>query len=203
VNVATGLTFTDGLRAIVRQNPDVILVGEIRDRDTAEIAVNSALTGHMLYSTFHANDSATAVPRLLEIGLEPFLLSSTLELVIAQRLVRRICESCRTAVTYTKTMLESVAPGSSGHFGKGSVRLYRGKGCPVCHGIGYRGRTGVFEMIPVSKAMRDLIMKRPSSQEVWKLARSEGARSLYEDGIEKVKAGVTTLEEIVRVATPE
>lgn len=203
VNPQTGLTFGEGLRAIVRQNPDVILVGEIRDRDTAEIAVNSALTGHMLYSTFHANDAATAVPRLLEIGLEPFLLSSTLELVIAQRLVRRICESCRTAVPHTKAMMEAVAPGSAKYFGKGTVQLYKGKGCTVCHNIGYRGRTGIFELIQVSKEMRDLILTRPSSQNIWQLARREGVTSLYEDGVEKVKAGVTTLEELVRVASPE
>jgi type IV pilus assembly protein PilB len=202
VNPQTGLTFEQGLRAIVRQNPDIILVGEIRDRDTAEIAVNSALTGHMLYSTFHANDAATAVPRLLEIGLEPFLMSSTLELIIAQRLVRRICESCRTATVHTKAMLEAAAPGSSKYFGKGSVQLYKGKGCTVCHNIGYRGRTGVFEFLQVSKAMRDLILRRPSSQAIWQLARSEGAVSLFEDGVAKVKAGVTTLEELTRVASP-
>lgn len=203
VNPQTGLTFGEGLRAIVRQNPDIILVGEIRDKDTAEIAVNSALTGHMLYSTFHANDSATAVPRLLEIGLEPFLLSSTLELVIAQRLVRRVCESCRTAVPHTKTMMELIAPGAYRYFGKGSVTLYKGKGCATCNHIGYRGRIGVFEMIQVSKEMRDLILTRPSSQAIWELARREGAVSLYEDGIEKVKAGITTLDELVRVASPE
>lgn len=203
VNEATGLTFGLGLRAIVRQNPDVILVGEIRDRDTAEIAVNSALTGHMLYSTFHANDSATAVPRLLEIGLEPFLLSSTLELIIAQRLVRRICDACKTAVVQSKAEIEAVAPGASRFFGKGRIQVYRGKGCPVCNNIGYRGRTGIFEMISVSKVMRDLILSRPSSQAVWKQAREEGATSLYDDGIEKVKAGMTTLEELVRVASPE
>lgn len=203
VNAATGLTFGLGLRAIVRQNPDIILVGEIRDRDTAEIAVNSALTGHMLYSTFHANDAATAVPRLLEIGLEPFLLSSTMELVIAQRLVRRICESCRTVIPYTKSMMEDIAPGSSRHFARGTARLYRGKGCDACHNIGYRGRTGIFEMIPVSKEMRELILKRPSSQEVWRLARQEGVTGLFDNGIEKVKAGVTTLEELIRVASPE
>lgn len=203
VNTQTGLTFSLGLRAIVRQNPDIILVGEIRDRDTAETAVNSALTGHMLYSTFHANDSGTAVPRLLEMGLEPFLLSSTLELVIAQRLVRKICESCRAAVPHTKAMMESIAPGSTKYFGKGTVQLYKGKGCSVCHNIGYRGRTGIFEMIQVSKEMRDLILTRPSSQAVWQLARREGALSLYEDGVEKVKAGVTTLDELARVASPE
>jgi type II secretory ATPase GspE/PulE/Tfp pilus assembly ATPase PilB-like protein len=203
VNPQTGLSFGEGLRAIVRQNPDIILVGEIRDKDTAEIAVNSALTGHMLYSTFHANDAATAVPRLMEIGLEPFLLSSTMELVIAQRLVRRICESCRTAVPYTKTMLEEIAPGSSRFFGKGTVQLYKGKGCDVCHNIGYRGRTGLFEMIPISKEMRDLILTHPSSQAIWQLARREGVTSLYDDGVEKVKAGVTTLEELIRVANPE
>ena len=203
VNAATGLTFGQGLRAIVRQNPDVILVGEIRDNDTAEIAVNSALTGHMLYSTFHANDASTAVPRLLEIGVEPFLLSSTLELVIAQRLVRKICESCRTTVPHTKAMLEALVPSPSRFFGTGTVQLYKGKGCNVCNGIGYRGRTGIFEMIPVSKEMRDLILTRPSSQSVWKLARTEKVWSMFEDGVDKVKKGITTLEELIRVASPQ
>lgn len=201
VNQATGLTFGQGLRAIVRQNPDVILVGEIRDRDTAEIAVNSALTGHMLFSTFHANDAATAVPRLLEIGIEPFLLSSTLELVVSQRLVRRICESCRIAVPHTKTAIRKILPGAERMFGE-KAQLYHGKGCAVCAGIGYRGRIGLFEMIPVSRDLRELILRRPSSQEVWKLARAEGATSLFEDGIEKVKSGQTTLEEVARVAGP-
>ena len=199
VNTLTGLTFSEGLRAIVRQNPDAILVGEIRDKDTAEISVNSALTGHMLFSTFHANDSATAVPRLMEIGIEPFLVSSTLELIVAQRLVRRICESCRTAVPNPKAAAKAILPAAVPLLGAGA-RVYHGKGCPVCSGIGYRGRIGIFELIPVSKIMRDLILTRPSSQAVWKQARAEGCRSLFEDGIDKVKNGLTTLDEVARVA---
>jgi type II secretory ATPase GspE/PulE/Tfp pilus assembly ATPase PilB-like protein len=202
VNSQTGLTFALGLRAIVRQNPDVILVGEIRDKETAEIAVNSALTGHLLLSTFHANDASTAVPRLLEIGIEAFLLSSTLELVMAQRLVRRICESCRFAVKYTPEMVSKVAPAALPYFKKGTFQLYQGKGCPVCNGLGYRGRVGIFELIPITHKMRDLILTEPSSQAVWTLAQEEGVKSLFDDGIEKVKAGLTTLEELARVANP-
>ena len=203
VNEATGLTFGQGLRAIVRQNPDAILVGEIRDRDTAEIAVNSALTGHMLFSTFHANDAATAMPRLMEIGVEPFLLSSTMELVMAQRLVRRICDACRAVVPHTQAMLKDIIPEAKRYFPSGVVQLYRGKGCPACNGIGYRGRVGIFEFIPMSRAMRDLILTRPSSQVIWKQARKEGVRSLFEDGIAKVTSGLTTLEELARVAKPD
>jgi type II secretory ATPase GspE/PulE/Tfp pilus assembly ATPase PilB-like protein len=202
VNTETDLTFGKGLRAIVRQNPDVIMVGEIRDRDTAEISVNAALTGHLLFSTFHANDAATSVVRLLDIGIEPFLLSSTLELIMAQRLVRRICESCRISAPVTAEMMKNLNPLVKRHLESAKTRLYRGKGCPVCNGIGYRGRIGIFEFIPVSRNMRELILNRPSAQVVWNLARKEGARSLFEDGMEKVKNGVTSIEEVIRVANP-
>lgn len=200
VHVQTGLTFDKGLRSIVRQDPDVIMVGEIRDRETAEIAVNAALTGHLLFSTFHANDASTAVVRLMDIGVQPFLLSSTLELLMAQRLVRRICESCRVSRVYKKQDIALVAPGAERILTGRSVRLYEGKGCDECGGIGFRGRIGIFEVIPVTRGLRELILAQPSSQEIWELARKEGTRSMFEDGIDKARQGITTLEEVARVA---
>lgn len=201
VNTQTNLTFSEGLRSIVRQDPDIILVGEIRDTETAEIAVNAALTGHLLFSTFHANDAATAVPRLFDMKVEPFLLSSTLELIIAQRLVRKICESCRFSVQLNPKTLKDSFPEVDEYFPEKTM-VYRGKGCPICNYTGYKGRTAIFEFIQVTPDIKDLIMKNPSTQDIWTLARSEGAVSLFEDGLEKVKEGVTTIEELVRVSSP-
>lgn len=202
VNPQTNLTFAHGLRSIIRQDPNIILVGEIRDRETAEIAVNAALTGHLLLSTFHANDAATAIPRLLDMAVEPFLLASTLELVIAQRLVRRICESCRVSYEEEQSNLERIFRGAPHYFPHRTVTLYRGQGCTACSGSGFRGRTAVFEFIPITRELQDLILKNPTSREIGELARKEGAHSLFEDGIEKVKNGLTTLEELLRVAVP-
>lgn len=201
VNPRTNLTFAKGLRSIVRQDPDIILVGEIRDQETAEIAVNAALTGHLLLSTFHANDAATAVPRLLDMGVEPFLLSSTLELVISQRLVRRVCEHCRHSVKIDLGKLEKKFKGAGQYFSRGAT-LYEGAGCDVCGHTGYKGRVAIFEFIYVNSDMKDLILKNPSSREIWTLAKEMGSASLFEDGIEKVKNGVTTIDELLRVAAP-
>ena len=183
VNKETNLTFSDGLRSIVRQDPDIILVGEIRDNETVEIAVNAALTGHLLLSTFHANDAATAIPRLLDMKVEPFLLASTMELIIAQRLVRRICENCRYSYTEKKQT------------------FYKGKGCNVCNHTGYKGRIAIFEFIQITAEMQDLILKNPSSKEIWGIASKQGSKTLFEDGMEKVKSGITTIEELRRVAS--
>ncbi len=201
VNTRTNLTFAQGLRSIVRQDPDTILVGEIRDQETAEIAVNAALTGHLLLSTFHANDAATALPRLIDMGIEPFLLASTLEVVVAQRLVRKICAACRAGVaTDASGGARKWASAVATYFGGDSTTLYEGKGCAMCSGTGYKGRTALFECIRITPAMQDLIVRKPSTQEIWKLARQEGARSLFEDGVLKVKNGITTVEELLRVA---
>jgi type IV pilus assembly protein PilB len=202
-NVQTDITFAKGLRSIVRQDPDIILVGEIRDDETAEVAVNAALTGQLLYSTFHANDSATAIPRLLEMGIEPFLLASTLEVVIAQRLVRKICEQCKHSVVksakdFETPQLKAALP----YFEGDSITLYEGKKCEACGYTGYKGRTAIFEFIPITPAVQDLILHSPGTQEIWAQARKEGSKTLFEDGILKVKAGVTTLEELLRVAEP-
>ncbi len=203
INPQTNLTFAKGLRSIVRQDPDIILVGEIRDEETAEIAVNAALTGHLLYSTFHANDAATAIPRLLDMGIEPFLLASTLKVIVAQRLVRKICDCCRHSVVksandWKTPQLESARP----YFSKKSIALYEGKKCEACGYTGYKGRTAIFEFIQITSGMQNLILHSPSAKEIWQLAGKEGSKTLFEDGVEKVKAGVTTLEELLRVAEP-
>lgn len=202
VNVGTNLTFAQGLRSIVRQDPDVILVGEIRDEETAEIAVNAALTGHLLLSTFHANDAATALPRLLDMHIEPFLLASTLELVIAQRLVRKICEACRYSTSVERAKLAGIVPGIESFFADKQVTLYAGKGCASCNHTGYKGRTAIFEFIQMTPAMQDLILTHPSTKAIWDLARQQGSLSLFENGMEKVVNGVTTIEELQRIAPP-
>lgn len=202
VNLATGLTFARGLRAIVRQDPDIILVGEIRDLETAEISVNAALTGHMLLSTFHANDAATAVPRLLDMGIEPFLLSSTMNLIIAQRLVRKICEHCKHSVVKSPADFDTPQLKGVAKYFKDNMNLYEGKKCEACGFTGYKGRTSIYELIKITPVLQDLLVKRPSSQEIWSLARKEGAQSVFEDGVDKVKNGLTTVEELIRVAPP-
>lgn len=202
VNTQTNLTFAQGLRSIVRQDPDIILVGEVRDRETADISVNAALTGHLLLSTFHANDAATALPRLLDMGVEPFLLASTLELVISQRLVRRICEHCRYSSLVNLDDIAKNTPAVKQYFSGKTVTLYRGKGCQSCSDSGYQGRIAVYEFIPITEDLKDLILTHPSTQQLWKVAYTHGARPMFEDGIEKVKNGITTIEELVRVVAP-
>jgi len=202
VNPQTNLTFSQGLRSIVRQDPDIILVGEIRDKETAEIAINAAMTGHLLLSTFHANDAATAIPRLIDMGIEPFLISSTLQVIIAQRLVRRICEKCRYSTQLSKVDLFKILPQGNLFFPQEEITLYRGKGCSVCSHTGYKGRIAVFEFIYIGKEIQELIMKNPSSNEIWDIAKKQRAEPLFFDGIEKVKSGITTLEELMRVVAP-
>ena len=202
VNPLTDLTFAKGLRSIVRQDPNIILVGEIRDRETAEISVNAALTGHLLLSTFHANDSATSIPRLLDMGVEPFLLASTMEVVIAQRLVRRICNSCRYSKVMDIKEIEKIFPRAKEFFRDKKVTMYQGKGCPSCNNTGFKGRMAIYEIIKVSPEIKDLILKNPSTQDIWRIAKTQGSKTLFEDGIEKVKNGITTLEELLRMASP-
>lgn len=201
VDHKTNLTFASGLRSILRQDPDIILVGEIRDQETAEIAVNAALTGHLMFSTFHANDAATAIPRLLDMGVEPFLVASTMELIISQRLVRRICSFCKISKNLNKTKFKKILPNFEKYFSKDDT-VYEGKGCSHCRNTKYLGRVGIFEFIKMTKEMKDLILKNPSSVQIWELASLHGSKTLFEDGIEKVKNGVTTIEELLRVAPP-
>jgi type II secretory ATPase GspE/PulE/Tfp pilus assembly ATPase PilB-like protein len=198
VNLQTDLTFAKGLRSIVRQDPDIILVGEIRDNETAEIAVNAALTGHLLLSTFHANDAATAIPRLLDMGIEPFLLASTLNVILAQRLVRKICKNCKHSMAVLPRNLPIKQ--AEKYFGTQEVNLYEGGKCVACNQTGYKDRVAITELIVVTPQMQALILTNPSSQQVWALARQQGTRSLFEDGLDKVKEGVTSLDELLRVA---
>jgi type II secretory ATPase GspE/PulE/Tfp pilus assembly ATPase PilB-like protein len=202
VNNQTNLTFAKGLRSIARQDPDIILVGEIRDLETAEIAVNAALTGHLLLSTFHANDAVSSVPRLLDMGIEPFLLASTLDLIIAQRLCRKICESCRVSQVMTPTDIQKVSPVAAKYFGSKSATLYIGKGCPVCNNTGYKGRMGVYELLKITPEIQDVVISNPASKKIFDLARQQGFHSMWEDGLEKVKAGIISLEELARVVSP-
>ncbi|MBI4947965.1 type II/IV secretion system protein [Candidatus Berkelbacteria bacterium] len=202
INQLTNLTFAQGLKSIVRQDPDIILVGEIRDQETAEIAVNAALTGHLLLTTFHANDAATAVTRLLEMGIEPFLLASTLETVVAQRLVRKICTRCRIKVDIANQVTATNKILIDRYFNAATDSFYEGKGCEVCGHTGFNGRTAIFEIIRITPALEEKILDSPSSTEVWELARSEGSISLFDDGVQKVKEGITTLTELIRVAEP-
>jgi len=203
VREAGNMTFARGLRSIVRQDPDIILVGEIRDKETAEISVNAALTGHLLLSTFHANDASTAMPRLVDMGIEPFLLASTLEVIIAQRLVRRICNHCRYSVPLKDAIAKVHMPGLNLHqyFEEGDT-VYAGKGCNVCAGSGFLGRSAIFEIIEVTPEMQELMLRTPSTLEIEQLARKQGSLPMFADGIEKVKNGVTTIAEVLRVVPP-
>lgn len=203
VREASNMTFARGLRAIVRQDPDIILVGEIRDRETAEISVNAALTGHLLLSTFHANDAPTAIPRLVDMGIEPFLLASTLEMIIAQRLVRKICPHCRYSLSVQDAIKDvQIQKNVVEAYFKTTDTVYAGKGCAVCNGTGYTGRTALYELIPVTIEMQELIIKSPSGREIEQLARSQGSRPMFEDGVAKVKSGLTTIAEVLRVVEP-
>jgi type IV pilus assembly protein PilB len=203
VREASNMTFAKGLRAIVRQDPDIILVGEIRDRETAEISVNAALTGHLLLSTFHSNDAATAMPRLVEMGIEPFLLASTIEIIIAQRLVRSICSRCRYSLPVAEASagLHVVGFDLTKYFNHDD-NVYAGKGCNVCNGSGYQGRTALFEIIENTPEMQELLLHSPSTREIEQLARQQGARPMFDDGMLKVKSGATTLAEVLRVVSP-
>lgn len=205
VNPKTNLTFAEGLRSILRQDPDIMFVGEIRDNETAGIAINSAMTGHLVLSTLHTNNASTALPRLIDMKIEPFLVASTVNVIIGQRLVRKICEKCRYSLTVKKEDLAKKVSAQivKKHFGEDSeVRLYRGKGCSVCHLTGYIGRVGVFEVLEVSDAVRKLIVEKVDADVIQKKAMEEGMTTMTDDGFDKVVKGVTTIEEILR-ATEE
>jgi type IV pilus assembly protein PilB len=191
-----GMTFASALRAFLRQDPDVIMVGEVRDRETAEICLRAALTGHFVLSTLHTNDSLSAVARLNDMGVEPFLLAATLRLVEAQRLVRRLCTECKEAYeldaeTARRFTLEA------------GITLYRPTGCKNCHGSGYRGRVGIYEVIPITAELRDLIQTKASIVELQRAAKAGGFRFLRDAGLTKVREGVTSLEEVLTIAMGE
>ncbi len=193
VNHKIDLTFANGLRSILRQDPDVIMVGEIRDAETAGMAIQASLTGHLVLSTLHTNDAATAVTRLVDMGIEPFLISSTLTAVIAQRLLRVLCESCKAA--YTPNHRETEI------FGKLELpeTLYKAVGCAECFNTGYQGRVGIFEFMVVDREFRSFLSKNPDSNAIQNYALEQGMKTLREDGLDKVAAGLTCIEEVLRV----
>lgn len=190
-----GLTFASGLRHIVRQDPDIIMVGEIRDLETAGIAIHSALTGHLIFSTLHTNDAPGAITRLMDMGVENYLVSSTLICVMAQRLVRRLCNHCRVSYKITDEIRAEFGPDIS--------EIWTGKGCEYCSGTGYRGRIGIFELLMITDKVRELIMERATVREIKEKAIALGMRTLRQDGIEKVKKGITTIDEVLRVTQVE
>ncbi len=207
VNVKTNLTFASGLRSILRQDPNIIFVGEIRDSETAGIAVNAALTGHLVLSTLHTNDAAGALPRLIEMQVEPFLVASTVNVIIGQRLVRKICEMCKMSVSVSKDELlrNNISKNLvEKYFGDGTdARIYKGKGCKICHGTGYAGRLGVFEVLEVTKEIKKLISSKADADEILKKALEEGMTTMLEDGIKKIVQGTATIEEVMRVTKVE
>ena len=199
VNAATGLTFADGLRSILRQDPDIIMVGEIRDKETAGIAVNAALTGHLLLSTLHTNDAATTLPRLLDMGVEPFLIASTVNVAIGQRLVRTICKECKAPKKLTdaefKRLGEFIPEKTLGNHHD----FFQGKGCAVCGNTGYTGRLSIYEILEIDDDIRQAIMQKANGGDIKKIAISKGMTTLLEDGFKKSLEGLTTIEEILRV----
>jgi len=193
-------TFVSTLRAVLRQDVDTLLIGEIRDEETAQIATGAAVTGHLVFSTLHTNDAAGAVSRLLHLNVPPFLVSSSLSGIVAERLVRKICNYCKEEYAPADTLLEET--GLKGKLEKGS-KLYRGKGCSYCYHTGYHGRTGIFEVLPVNHRIKELILKRAPESEIKQLAISDGMTTLFEAGVGKVKDGTTTVEELVRTVRGE
>jgi type IV pilus assembly protein PilB len=193
VNPKTGLTFAAGLRAILRADPDVVMVGEVRDAETAQIAIESALTGHLVMTTLHANDAPLAAARLVEMGIEPFLVTSSVTCVVAQRLVRTLCE-CKAPVKLTKAMLAE-----NGFGAPRSIRAYEPGGCVSCAQTGFRGRTGLYEVMPMSDEVRRLVLDGARHDELIQAARAQGMRTLREAGFEKVQAGITSVPEVLRV----
>lgn len=202
VNPKAGITFANGLRALLRQNPDIIMIGEIRDNETVEISIHAALTGHLVLSSLHTNDATSALPRLLDMGAPAFLLSSTINLVIAQRLVRRICSSCTESYPASPEIVRLIKAQmelSGDMSGNIPSTLYRGRGCNVCGNSGFQGQIGIFELFRITDAIRELILREATVGEVRKKAIEDGMDTMFEDGLDKVERGITTIEEILRV----
>jgi len=206
VNPKTSLNFSNGLRSILRQDPNIIFVGEIRDNDTAAIAVNAALTGHLVLSTLHTNDAATTIPRFIDMKVEPFLVASTINIIIAQRLVRKICHRCRQEITVTvdeltKNLSAETITKNFGH--QKTIKLFRGAGCDLCHHTGYYGRIGIYEVMEMNNKIRKLISKKCDSETILTEAINNGLTTMFEDGLQKCLQGLTTIEEILRVTKTE
>jgi type II secretory ATPase GspE/PulE/Tfp pilus assembly ATPase PilB-like protein len=196
----TGLTFANALRSILRQDPDVIMIGEIRDFDTVDIAIKSALTGHLVLSTLHTTTAPGSVVRLMNMGCEPFLISASLIAIVAQRLIRKLCPKCREVYKPSETLCLKLGINTKK---TKDVSFYRAKGCSACLNTGYSGRVGICEVLSMTPTIRNLVLKRARENEVKKAARNEGMRTLREDGILKVLAGLTSLEEILRVTVAD
>jgi type IV pilus assembly protein PilB len=196
VHEKAGLTFASALRSILRQDPDTVMIGEIRDKETGTIAIEAALTGHLVLSTLHTNDAPSTITRLTEMGIEPFLSASAVNCVVAQRLARRLCPECKEEYTPAEEALDRIGfpfePGKP-------PQLYRAKGCKRCGGIGYKGRTGVHEVLVMSEALERMAVERASGDELRRQAVAEGMTVLREDGFAKVRSGLTSIEEIMRV----
>lgn len=201
VNPTTNLTFAEGLRALLRQDPNVIFVGEIRDKETAGISINSALTGHLVLSTMHTNNAATTLLRFVDMGIEPFLVTSTLKVIVAQRLLRKTCDRCKSGYDFNVSELKKVFSAKlvDKYFAnKDSVRLYKGKGCDVCHNTGYVGRVGIFEVLEVTPEIEDLVTSKANIDAIINKAVEQGMRPMLENALDKVQRGITTMEEVIR-----
>lgn len=196
VNPKAGITFANGLRSILRQDPDVIMVGEVRDKETADITIQAALTGHLVFSTLHTNDAPSALTRLIKMGVEPFLISSSVIGILAQRLVRTICAACKEKYLPTKNVLKDLGLGRD-------IEFYRGKGCEQCKKTGFVGRTGIFELMIVDEEIRKMINAKTSADEIKRKAIALGMQTLRDDGLAKIRAGVATPDEVLRVTTEE
>ena len=200
INADIGLTFARCLRSFLRQDPDIILVGEIRDLETAQIAIHASLTGHLVFSTLHTNDAPTAITRLLDLGVEPYLVTATLEAIVAQRLVRKICTNCRTEIQPTEDVLRELNLVPEEVRGR---TFYFGQGCDLCNNTGYRGRTGIFEIMHLDDALRDLILRGISTNVIREESKKHGMRTLRDTGLMAIYDGVTTIEEVVRATVTE
>ena len=202
INPAVGLTFATGLRSFLRQDPNIILVGEIRDVETTELALQASLTGHLVFSTLHTSDASGALPRLIDLGAEPFLLSSTMNGIVGQRIVRRVCTYCKETYAPLRQIVEEMKNALGKLFPQdvAEIKLSKGRGCEKCGGSGYLGRIGIFEVLPVSNKISDLMLKHPDSSSIEKEAILEGMITMKQDGYLKVLQGITTPEEVIRVA---
>ncbi|MCX5701187.1 MAG: GspE/PulE family protein [Candidatus Omnitrophica bacterium] len=193
VNAKAGLTFATGLRSILRQDPDIIMVGEIRDKETAEIAIQASLTGHLVFSTLHTNDAASSLTRLIDMGVEPFLISTSVIAILAQRLVRVICPYCKEKYSPSSEVIKDLDLDSK-------ITFYRGKGCVKCKQTGFIGRKGIFEFLLINEEIKNMVVAKSSASEIKKNALAHGMRTLFDDGLEKAKNGITTIEEVLRVS---
>jgi type IV pilus assembly protein PilB len=190
-----GLTFAAALRSFLRQDPNIILVGEIRDFETTEIAIKAALTGHLVLSTVHTNDAPSTISRLLNMGIEPFLVATSVHLICAQRLIRKICNECKTEI---KTPIQAMINIGFTHEDAKAIQTFKGEGCKTCNGTGYKGRVGLYEVMGVSEAIQELILAGASAREIKRKAIEEGMLTLRDSGLNKIKAGITTLDEVLR-----